>query len=74
MAENIPDGFIEVGPFHEDVERGYRHCEYCGESAVDDIHAGLSQAEWRKFYISDDDDQLCVCDRCVDIHRMESGA
>ena len=61
MPELIP-----VEPFHDDVlEHGYRACDYCHESAVDDIYV---DRQWRKFYKSTDTDQLTVCGNCKSRH------
>lgn len=58
---------ILVSPFHENIlEDGYRTCDFCDQSATDDIWEGrLQEAEWRKFYLIADDSGLCVCENCL---------
>jgi len=56
-----------LDPFHDDVlENGYRHCDICFESAVDDIWDGrVDEHQWRKFYWYVDEN-LTVCENCLD--------
>lgn len=55
----------EVGPFAGDGDNlHYRGCDFCYETAVEDIWAGKrNEADWRKFYLLPDG--TCVCGRCA---------
>ena len=62
----------EAGPFvdHEPSEgipwpwASYRSCDYCQETACEDIWSGkINQEDWRRFYLLQDG--TCVCEHCV---------
>jgi hypothetical protein len=65
----------QVDPFCErDGEvAGYRSCDFCYQTAVEDIWAGkLREEEWRKFYLLDDG--CCVCDCCLPLLEVPAEA
>lgn len=55
----------EVGPFSGDGEASrYTSCDFCYQTAVDDIWAGKPQeSQWRRFYRLADG--CVVCGPCV---------
>jgi hypothetical protein len=60
--------FAEVGPFAGDTEETihYRSCDFCFESATDDIWAGrLAESEWRLFYEVLGECGLICCENCL---------
>lgn len=63
MASNIV--LEQVGPFTNEDDPDkiyYRACDFCFDSAVQDVFAG--EEEWRTFYILHPDG-LSVCEHCV---------
>lgn len=57
----------EVGPFVGDTldTVRYRFCDYCYESAVEDVWANRPL---RTFYLAQDDSGLSVCEHCLEKH------
>lgn len=61
-----------VDTFHKDVlNDGYRHCDFCFQSAADDIY---DNKPWRKFYKATDGSGLNVCEHCCEEFANESTA
>ena len=67
LSEALETGVLKpIGPFHEDVlKNGYRACDFCFESACEDIWNGIpDEDKWRKFYFSESE-SLTVCEHCL---------
>jgi hypothetical protein len=57
----------EVGPFVGETEEtiGYRGCDFCYETACEDIWAGrIAESEWRRFYEVLGEGLTC-CENCL---------
>lgn len=78
MSDEVKDSMRLrlVSPIHDDaLEYGYRCCDFCFESAVDDINSLIDQGKqtseehWRKFYLAEDEHGLTVCENCIESAR-----
>ncbi len=43
----------------------YRRCDFCYETACEDIWAGLSEDDWRQFFEVVGEFGLTVCSNCL---------
>ena len=58
----------EVDPFARDSfdTIHYRSCDFCEETATDDIYAGkLEESKWRRFYEVLGESGLICCENCL---------